>query len=173
MLEEQKLVFSYMVRKYHPKDRGQCRALWRELTEWHREIYQDQNIGRIHPEDYFDKHLAEIGSDRIWVATDKEQVVGFIGLIVKGNEGEVEPLIVSRAYRLKGIGKLLLKEVVREAPSMGIRLLSVKPIARNVEAIKFFYKQGFKNLGEVELFMDFTRRRWKRGPKLFRCHFNF
>jgi len=33
-----------VIDNYRECDREQCRSLWRELTEWHREIYQDQTI---------------------------------------------------------------------------------------------------------------------------------
>jgi len=161
------------IRKYKPEDRENCRALWRELTEWHREIYQDLTIGGPHPEEYFDKHLAKVGPDRLWVAVQDSQVVGLVGLIVKGKEAEIEPLIVSKAYRHKGIGKQLIDTVVSEARNMGVRFLNVAPVARNIKAINFLYQQGFKNLGHIELFLDFSDYAWKPGPQIFGCNFNF
>jgi GNAT superfamily N-acetyltransferase len=162
-----------VIRNYWEDDREQCRSLWRELTEWHREIYQDQTIGGEHPEDYFDKHLAKVGSERLWVAADGSKVVGLVGLIVEGNEAEIEPLIVCKAYRGKGVGKQLIEAIISEARKIGVRLLSVKPVARNTKTIKFLYQQGFKNLGYVELFMDFSGYVWKQGPEIFGCKFDF
>jgi len=164
---------SLVIRNYQEDDREQCRSLWRELTEWHREIYQDQTIGGEHPEDYFDKHLAKVGSERLWVAVDGSKVVGLVGLIVEGNEAEMEPLIVCKVYRGKGVGKQLIKAVISEARKIGVRLLSVKPVARNMKTIKFLYKQGFKNLGHIQLFMGFSGYVWKQGPEIFRCKFDF
>jgi len=161
------------IRNYREEDRKQCRSLWRELTEWHREIYQDPTIGGEHPEDYFDKHLAKVGPDKLWVAVRNSRVVGLVGLIVDGNEAEIEPLIVSKAYRGKGIGKQLIETVVSEARKMKVQFLSIKPVARNVNTIKFLYKLGFKNLGHVELFMDFSDYNWKLKIDLFKCIFNF
>ncbi|HDD70317.1 MAG TPA: GNAT family N-acetyltransferase [Candidatus Bathyarchaeota archaeon] len=161
------------IRKYEEADREQCRSLWRELTEWHRELYQDETIGGEHPEDYFDRHLAKVGADKLWVAVYDSKVVGLTGLIVAENEAEIEPLIVSEAYRGRGIGKKLIAKVVSEAREMGVRLLSIKPVARNVKTIKFLYMLGFKNLGHIELFMDFSDYKWKTGPELFECNFNF
>ena len=161
------------IRKYEEADREQCRSLWRELTEWHRELYQDKTIGGEHPEDYFDRHLAKVGADKLWVAVYDSKVVGLTGLIVAKNEAEIEPLIVSEAYRGKGIGKKLIAKVVSEAREMGVRLLSIKPVARNVKTIQFLYMLGFKNLGHIELFMDFSDYKWKTGPELFECNFNF
>lgn len=167
------MALSFRIRKYQPVDREQCRSLWKELTEWHREIYRDPTIGGAHPEDHFDKHIAKVGLDRLWVAVYDSQVVGLVGLNVEGEEAEIEPLIVSEAYRRKGIGKQLTITVVSEARNLGVRFLSAKPVARNVQVMKFLYKQGFRNLGHIELFLDFSEYEWKSGPELFECKFNF
>lgn len=148
--------------------------MWRELTEWHREIYQDPTIGGEHPEDYFDKHLAKVGLEQLWVAEHNAKVVGLVGLM-SGLYGEVEiePLIVSRAYRGKGVGKQLIQTVIAEARRRGLHSLNVSPVARNVGTLKFLYKLGFKNLGQIQLFIDFTDHKWKDGPELFGCKFKF
>jgi len=164
---------SLIIQNYHESDREQCRSLWRELTEWHREIYQDLTIGGEHPEDYFDKHLAKVGPDKLWVAIQASKVVGLVGLIVEGNVAEIEPLIISKTDRGKGIGRQLIETVVSEARKMGIRILSIKPVARNIKTIKFLYKHGFQNLGHIELFMSFSDYAWKSGPEIFGCKFNF
>jgi len=161
------------IRTYQPADRKQCRDLWKELTVWHRKIYQDPTIGGEHPEHYFDEHLAKVGPERLWVAAYDSQVVGFIGLVVEEVEAEIEPLIVSENYRYKGIGMQLLRIAISEARTLGVKFLKVKPVARNVQAIKFFYNQGFKSLGHIDMFLDFCDYKWKQGPKLFECEFNF
>jgi len=167
------MTISLTIRKYREDDREECRSLWRELTEWHREIYQDTSIGGEHPEEYFDKHLAKVGADKLWVAVHDYKVVGLVGLIAEGNEAEIEPLIVSKQYRGKGIGKQLIETVIYEARRIGVRFLSVKPVARNMKTIKILYKRGFKNLGHIELFMDFSDYAWKQGPEIFGCKFDF
>ncbi len=162
-----------MIRNYRDTDREQCRSLWRELVEWHREIYQDSKIGGEHPEDYFDQHLSVVGSNRLWVASYDSKIVGLIGLIVKGNDAEIEPLIVSKDYRHKKIGKQLVEKAISEAHQIGVKYLDVAPVARNLDAISFFHKMGFVNMGKVEMFMDFTGRRWESGLKFNGHDFNF
>lgn len=164
---------SLVIRKYRSSDMEHCRSLWKELTEWHRHIYKDPTIGGENPENYFDDHLAKVGPDKLWVAIEGDALVGLIGLAIAAEEAEIEPLIVSRGHRKKGIGKKLVKTVVSEARKQGVRLLSVKPVARNIPAIKFFYMHGFRNLGEVELFLDLRGHKWELGPELFGCSFSF
>jgi len=167
------MTLSFTIRKYQEQDKEQCRGLWRELTEWHREIYQDPNIGGEHPEHYFDKHLAAVGPDQLWVAVYDSKIVGLVGLMLKGEETEIEPLIVSKPYRRKGIGTKLIETVVSEARKKGAEYLNIGPVARNVKTIKFLYKIGFKNLGYITLFIDFSKRPWKSGPEIFGCKFNY
>jgi len=167
------MALSFVIRKYQDQDKDQCRGLWRELTEWHREIYQDPNIGGEHPEDHFDKHLAEVGPDQLWVAVYDSKAVGLVGLMLKGEETEIEPLIVSKPYRNKGIGTKLIETVVSEARKKGLKYLNIGPVARNVKTIKFLYKRGFKNLGYIHLFIDFSKRPWKSGPEIFGCKFKY
>ena len=167
------MIPSLTIRKYQDNDREQCRVLWRELTEWHRKIYQDPTIGGEHPEDHFDKHLEEVGPDQLWVAVHDSKVVGLIGLIIKGDETEIEPLIVSKYYRRKGIGKQLIQTVISEARNKRVNFLNIGPVARNIKTVKWLYNQGFRNLGYFKLFMDFSNRSWKPGPVIFGCKFDF
>ena len=100
-------------------------------------------------------------------------MVGLIGLVVKGEEAEIEPLVVSKAYRRKGIGTKLVETAVSEARKKGVKFLEIKPVARNVNAIRFLYRQGFQNLGHIDLFMDFSNRPWKPGLEIFGCKFDY
>jgi hypothetical protein len=97
---------SLLIRKYRAVDRDQCRMLWKELTEWHRQIYQDPSIGGAHPEEHFDQHLAKAGPERLWVAVQDSQIAGLVGLTVNDKEAEIEPIIVSAITAAKKSGKV-------------------------------------------------------------------
>jgi ribosomal protein S18 acetylase RimI-like enzyme len=164
------------IRQYHPSDLEPCRALWAELTQRHREIYNDSTIGGDTPGLHFDKHLARVGPEHIWVAEHDGEVIGLVGLIVEDREAEVEPIVVASAHRDKGIGRALLNRMLEEAKKLGVRYLSVKPVARNVEAISLYYDFGFQTLGEIEMFMDLGAPMpdtWKPGPELFGRSFQY
>jgi N-acetylglutamate synthase-like GNAT family acetyltransferase len=155
------------IRKYQPQDLPSCRTLWTELTQHHRDIYQIPTIGGPNPGTHFDKHLAKVGPDNLWVATHQDTVIALTGLMGTGDQAEVEPAIVSQPHRRRGIGKTLMETVIAEAKNRGIKTLSVRPVARNHEALNFFTQQGFTNVGHIELFIDLTNRQWKKGLKLF------
>jgi len=156
-----------IIRGYLPSDYESCRALWAELTEWHRRIYGEPSIGGPDPGEHFDPHLAKVGPDNLWVAVHGSEVIGLTGLMGEGDEAEVEPAIVSEPHRRRGVGRRLVETVIAEAKNRGVKYLSVRPVARNEEAIRFFVEQGFGNMGHIELFIDLTNREWKEGLNLF------
>ncbi|MFX1476104.1 MAG: GNAT family N-acetyltransferase [Promethearchaeota archaeon] len=161
------------IRQYEECDRAQCRRLWRELTEWHREIYREPTIGGETPEDAFDEHLAKVGPNNLWVAVHESRIIGLVGMIAEEKEAEVEPVIVSAAYRGRGIGQQLITTIIAVAQKRGYRFLNVKPVARNEAAIRFFYNQGFHTLGHVQLFIDFSGGSWRPGLELFGYDFSY
>ena len=168
-LDHEEPSIEVVVRHYQPKDLVSCRALWAELTEWHRQIYQDPSIGGDDPGRYFDEHLEQVGSEHIWVAEVDSQIVGLTGIILGESEAELEPLVVSEGYRGSGIGRQLTEVVIQTAREEGVKYLNVRPVARNASAIGFFHEQGFDILGRIELFMDLTpsdNRTWNPGEKI-------
>lgn len=157
------------IRTYQPGDRDACRALWAELTEWHRFIYESPTIGGSDPGRQFDAHLERVGPDHIWVAEVDGQPVGLAGLIQAEGQAELEPIIVSPPYRGLGIGARLAQVVLEAARAAGAPQLVVRPVARNVQAIQFFHALGFDVLGHLELFTDFApaeNQRWRAGERL-------
>ena len=143
---------SLEVRGYEERDHDACRALWCELTQWHRDLYDDQSIWRDRdPGDFFDEHLARVGPERIWVAEVDGSVVGFAGLIVDGRVGELEPIVVDPSARGAGVGRALAEQVLSAAREADLRRIDVKPVARNDSAIAFFHELGFDTLGQLEL----------------------
>ncbi len=156
------------IRPYRPEDRNACRALWVELTEWHREIYSTPEIGGHDPGAQFDEHLAKVGPSNVWVAVAGDDVVGLTGVIPGEREAELEPLVVTAGLRGRGIGTLLANHVLDVARRAGWGSLSVRPVARNAEAIRFFHSRGFGVLGHLEMFVDLGPGSgpWQEGETL-------
>lgn len=155
------------IRAYDPSDQAACRELWVELTEWHRQIYSSPGIGGDDPGAQFDEHLAAVGPELIWVASSQGRVIGLTGLILRGTEAEIEPVVVAASHRRRGIGAALMERVIGEAALRGVSLLSVRPVGRNRDALAFFRDSGFDIVGHVELFMDMKGGRdWARGDPL-------
>jgi GNAT superfamily N-acetyltransferase len=146
----------HIVRAYREDDRDACRALWRELTQTHRDLYEDESIGgQGDLGDYFDEHLDRAGAERVWVAERAGRVVGFTSLLLhsEGRAGELEPIVVARDARGLGIGRALVECVLACARELRLRRLDVRPVARNEAAIRFFHELGFDSLGQMELML--------------------
>lgn len=105
---------------------------------------------------------------------DEDKVVGFVGLVVEGEDAEIEPLVVARGKRGKGIGRQLVRQAAAAAArAKGVKFLTVRPVARNKEALAFFRAQGLANVGRIELFTDLAGRKWKKGLKIHGLEYRY
>jgi GNAT superfamily N-acetyltransferase len=165
-----------IVRDYAEGDYRACRSLWTELTEYHRGIYGDPSIGGNDPGAGFDDYLAASQRAGSWVAESHGRVIGLTGLLDRGRSGEVEPVVVAEAARDQGIGRMLINRVVEEARARGYEYLAIRPVARNVAALRRFHAAGFRTLGgHIDLTMDLAARRheWLPGASLHGLDFDY
>jgi GNAT superfamily N-acetyltransferase len=164
------------IRDYAAGDYDACRALWAELTEHHRRIYGDSAIGGDDPGSGFDEYLADARRVGSWVAESRGKVIGLTGLFDRGPSGEVEPVVVAETARNRGIGRMLIGRVVDEARARGFEYLAIRPVARNVAAVRRFHAAGFRTLGgHIDLTMDLAPRRheWLAGASLHDLDFDY
>jgi len=99
--------------------------------------------------------------------------VGFAGLVVEGEDFTMDPIVVASSFRGKGAGKQLVKALISEAQELGASQLHVEPVVRNAEAIKFYHEMGFVNVGQVQLFIEFSGKKWSKSLKLHKRKFEF
>jgi len=156
------------IRPFEEQDASDCRALWAELTRSHRALYDDATIGGDDPGSGFDAYSAEFAGARKWVAERDGSVIGFVGLIIRGRQGEIEPVVVSFAARGQGIGRSLVETAVEAARAEGVDQLKASPVARNSHAIDFFHSLGCTALGHVDLLLDSRHPPgyWRRGERI-------
>ena len=155
-----------LIREYKEQDFKSCRELWRELTQRHRDIYFDQSIGGDDPGTAFEEYLKKTNLVGVWVAEGESLVLGMAGLLMEGSEAEIEPIVIRSNHRSRGIGSLLLERLKVEAKARGAGYLSIRPVARNIEAIQCFHRAGFSLLGHIDMFMELSGendQQWKDG----------
>lgn len=88
---------------------------------------------------------------QIWVACSDKAILGLCGLLVYEGESEIEPLVVDPDHRNLGIGSVLVERAISRSRELGAKFVNVRPVARNVDAIRFFHRAGFGLLGRLEL----------------------
>ena len=143
------------IRAYSEADYDVCRELWVELTDHHRKIYESTKIGGDDPGAGLDEFLAHPAFAAAWVAEGPDhRVIGLTGLLERGAEGEIEPVVVHAASRGEGVGRTLIERVIQEARERRLTSLKIRPVARNATAIATFAKLGFRTLGHIELFQS-------------------
>lgn len=152
------------VRRYEPTDLDACRALWAELTQTHRDLYDDPTFGGDDPGLAFDDHLAV--AEVVWVAEIDGQVVGAAGLLVEDGGGELEPIVVAEGARGRGVGRALAEAVIAAARELGCPRIRVRPVGRNTEAVRFFHSVGFDVLGRVDLRVDLEPTERSSGERI-------
>ncbi len=143
------------IRAYRPSDHNACRRLWAELTEHRRALYGEQQRGGSETGAGFEEYLTQLNLSGMWVAEHVEDgVTGFVGLMLDGRAGEVDPVVVTASTRGKGIGRALLARVVDEARRRGLHRLSVSPSVRDISALRTLHTAGFETVATVTLTYD-------------------
>lgn len=160
------------IRAYEDDDLSACRALWSELTQTHRDLYDDQSFGGDDPGRGFDRYLAQDRPERLWVAEADGRVIGLAGLLVTEGRAELEPIVVAGDARDGGAGRRLAEAVVASARELGFPRIRVRPVGRNTEAIRFFHSVGFDVLGRVDLRLDLEEIRRLSGERIAGRDFN-
>jgi GNAT superfamily N-acetyltransferase len=120
--------------------------------------------------------MAAWGDDRLAAAGRGGRVAGLTGLLDRGPSAEVEPVVVAAAARGRGIGRALISLMAEQARARGYEYLAIRPVARNVAAVRRFHAAGFRTLGgHVDLTMDLGPRRheWQHGASLHGLDFDY
>jgi GNAT superfamily N-acetyltransferase len=159
------------IREYRDTDYDACLSLWKELSEYHVELYKCPEIGDPDPGQGLKGYLDNPTRKGTWVAEIDGKVVGFSGLLVESPaHSELEPMIVSEKYRGRGVSTALMQRVVTEAKKTGVWFISVHPGARNKVAFNRYVKGGFKNVFTVGLIQELNPPgrpiKWLSGIKI-------
>jgi ribosomal protein S18 acetylase RimI-like enzyme len=93
----------------------------------------------------------------VWVAERRGRVVGMVTvqLVIStaegGFSGLLEDLVVSSAYRHRGLGKALLGAAMKWARGQGATRMQLLADGRNVPAIIFYRKQNWRQTNMIAL----------------------
>ncbi|MEV0811003.1 ribosomal protein S18-alanine N-acetyltransferase [Micromonospora sp. NPDC050200] len=82
------------------------------------------------------------------VATDADgTVLGYAGLTVQPDEAWVQNIAVRRDAQRRGVGRMLLEELLAETARRGARTVLLEVAADNAPAQKLYDRYGFEPIG--------------------------
>ena len=104
----------------------------------------------------FDGYRDELLRDdsEAFVAENKGEIIGFVAarLITSVNEGEILNIAVRRQFQKRGIGTILLKEIIDFFKSGAIKSVWLEVRKSNFTAQRFYQRNGFIFCGERKNF---------------------
>jgi len=122
------------------------------LVEEGADIIRDQKVTRDQEADWLGRKLAllEKGEEFYLVAEVKGKVIALSELQrKKGCSSHVAGIAIgiSKNYRNIGIGTEILKTLISQAKTMGLKMLNIEAFSTNKRAIHVYEKVGFKKTG--------------------------
>jgi GNAT superfamily N-acetyltransferase len=85
-------------------------------------------------------------------------VVGLAGVLRTRDTVEIEPLVVARRHRRRGVATRLVNGIIERAKLGRVERVVVRPVSRNTAAFRAFHSLGFARVGHIELDVDLRRR---------------
>lgn len=145
--------------EYEDKYLEDIRDLLVELEEYIVSIDKDEldQVGKDYREKMALMELEEVNKNngKCYIAVENNKAIGLImGCIFPYDEkdyldykcpkkGEITELIVSKKARGQGIGKVLMNKMEEYFKSLGCEYILLDVFAYNVNAIKFYEKEGY------------------------------
>lgn len=81
------------------------------------------------------------------VAEENNRILGYCGIYMASDEGEIINVAVGRQHQRKGIADALLKELLLTANKKGVSRFFLEVRASNYAAIRLYEKNGFRKQG--------------------------
>lgn len=84
---------------------------------------------------------------RYLVAVEDERILGCAGMVVLGDEGDIDKVMVEASERGKGLAQALLRELFYVGEQLGVQAYTLEVRIHNAPAIHVYEKMGFRNEG--------------------------
>ncbi len=95
----------------------------------------------------FWSELADPWLRRYVVAEDDGAVVGYAGLAVVGDQADVQTIAVARSHWARGVGTVLLADLLAEAERRGCERVLLEVRVDNDRAQRLYHRFGFVGIG--------------------------
>ena len=88
------------------------------------------------------------------VAYEKEQLLGYVGVYCTAEEGEITNVAVTPSARRGGVGRALLRELIKKLAQSGIYRIVLEVRVSNEPAIRLYEQEGFAVVGTRKNFYE-------------------
>ena len=93
------------------------------------------------------KEEIESNNSKYIIAKIDTEIVGFAGIKIIMDEADIMNIVTKKTFRNKGIGTLLLENLISIAYELQLSSISLEVNEENSPAIHLYEKFGFQNLG--------------------------
>lgn len=93
------------------------------------------------------KQELENGKSKYFVLKQKNEILGFAGILLIIDEVNIMNIVVKKDKRNFGIGSSLLEEIIRYSKIHNATSITLEVNEKNIPAIKLYKKYGFKQVG--------------------------
>lgn len=93
----------------------------------------------------FEDSLAR--EDTVFLVCEDTEVVGYVGMYLSFEEGEITNVAVTPSYRKRGCGNLLMEAIAKEAKERAAQCIILEVRVSNAPAISLYKKHGFEEIG--------------------------
>lgn len=81
------------------------------------------------------------------VVEEKGKILGYCGLLMVLDEGDITNVAVKRERQSEGIGNFLMESLIRLAADLGVKTIHLEVRAGNEKAIRLYERVGFNRDG--------------------------
>ena len=108
------------------------------------------------PQSAFESDIANDGTYSPVVRDSSGSIIGYACLMVVADEAHLTNIAVSNEHRRRGIGSMLMDDVLSKAEREGCRAVFLEVRNSNLDARDFYLRYGFTEL--------YRRKRYYRRP---------
>lgn len=91
------------------------------------------------------------------VAEEEGRIIGYTGMYLSMEEGEITNVAVAETQRRRGVGGLLLKQIKNEAELRSVTRIILEVRVSNDSAIRLYERNGFQKRGIRRGFYDLPK----------------
>ncbi|MDF1615981.1 ribosomal protein S18-alanine N-acetyltransferase [Petrocella sp. FN5] len=103
------------------------------------------------------------------VMENEDEIIGYAGLWKIFDEGHITNIAVKKGFRNRGLGLLLMEQLMDHAKENQIKKLTLEVRCSNFQALKLYKKLGFAEAGRRKGFYDLPKEdaiiMWKEQLK--------